>query len=167
MDASIRSLNTSGGSEILPGATNGNANGNTSTGEKDPAAKYACTRCGRSYLHQATLVRHQRYECGISASYPCPMCGRKFKRRDVLKGHMEKCANKSSQAQQAQQQAAAQAAVQAAINSGTTSPGLPMLSGAASPLAGSSPLPIVPPPIINNINSIISPFTPPPSSSSA
>ena len=174
LDASIRSLNNSGGSEILPGATNGNtANGNSAganstANEKDPAAKYACTRCGRSYLHQATLVRHQRYECGISASYPCPMCGRKFKRRDVLKGHMEKCANKSSQAQQAQQQAAAQAAVQAAINSGTsTSPGLPVLSGATSPLAGSSPLPIVPPPIINNVNSTISPFTPPPSSSSA
>jgi len=59
-------------------------------------AKYSCSRCGRSYLHQATLVRHQRYECGISASYPCQLCGRKFKRRDVLKGHMEKCMNKSN-----------------------------------------------------------------------
>ena len=173
LDSSIRSLNTSGGSvgEVMPGATNGNTtNGNSNGGanEKDPAAKYACTRCGRSYLHQATLVRHQRYECGISASYPCPMCGRKFKRRDVLKGHMEKCANKSSQAQQAQQQAAAQAAVQAAMNSGnSTSPGLPVLSGAASPLSGSSPLPMVPPPIINTVNTTISPFTPPPSSSSA
>lgn len=58
--------------------------------------KYSCQRCGRSYLHQATLVRHQRYECGISASYPCQLCGRKFKRRDVLKGHMEKCINKSN-----------------------------------------------------------------------
>jgi len=61
----------------------------------DAPNKYACGRCGRSYLHQATLVRHQRYECGISASYPCQLCGRKFKRRDVLKGHMEKCMNKS------------------------------------------------------------------------
>ena len=79
---------------------------------------------------------------------------------------MEKCANKSSQAQQAQLQAAAQAAVQATINSGSaTSPGMPNLSGAASPLSGSSPLPIVPPPIVNNVNSTISPFTPPPSSS--
>lgn len=59
-------------------------------------SKYSCSRCGRSYLHQATLVRHQRYECGISASYPCQLCGRKFKRRDVLKGHMEKCMNKSN-----------------------------------------------------------------------
>merc|ERR1719319_649803 len=64
---------------------------------KDPMTnKYSCARCGRSYLHQATLVRHQRYECGISASYPCGLCGRKFKRRDVLKGHMEKCMNKST-----------------------------------------------------------------------
>ena len=64
---------------------------------RDPSTnKYSCARCGRSYLHQATLVRHQRYECGISASYPCQLCGRKFKRRDVLKGHMEKCMNKSA-----------------------------------------------------------------------
>jgi len=64
---------------------------------RDPTTnKYSCNRCGRSYLHQATLVRHQRYECGISASYPCQLCGRKFKRRDVLKGHMEKCMSKSS-----------------------------------------------------------------------
>ena len=64
---------------------------------RDPLTnKYSCSRCGRSYLHQATLVRHQRYECGISASYPCQLCGRKFKRRDVLKGHMEKCMNKSN-----------------------------------------------------------------------
>ena len=51
---------------------------------RDPATnKYSCNRCGRSYLHQATLVRHQRYECGISASYPCQLCRKKFKRRDV------------------------------------------------------------------------------------
>jgi DNA-directed RNA polymerase subunit RPC12/RpoP len=50
--------------------------------DRDPMTnKYTCSRCGRSYLHQATLVRHQRYECGISASYPCPLCGRKFKVR--------------------------------------------------------------------------------------
>jgi len=72
-------------------------NSNVSDTSRDPLTnKYSCSRCGRSYLHQATLVRHQRYECGISASYPCQLCGRKFKRRDVLKGHMEKCMNKST-----------------------------------------------------------------------
>ena len=64
---------------------------------RDPATnKYSCGRCGRSYLHQATLVRHQRYECGITASYPCQLCSRKFKRRDNLKEHIEKCMSKSS-----------------------------------------------------------------------
>lgn len=75
--------------------------GNGAADTKDPLTnKYSCQRCGRSYLHQATLVRHQRYECGITASYPCRLCGRKFKRRDVLKGHMEKCMNKSTAAVQ-------------------------------------------------------------------
>eukprot|EP00095_Tigriopus_kingsejongensis_P004752 snap_masked-scaffold510_size151595-processed-gene-0.5 protein:Tk04752 transcript:snap_masked-scaffold510_size151595-processed-gene-0.5-mRNA-1 annotation:"hypothetical protein DAPPUDRAFT_257105" len=83
---------TSGG-----GRSNASGNGGDGGGDRDPNTnKYACNRCGRSYLHQATLVRHQRYECGISASYPCSLCGRKFKRRDVLKGHMEKCVNKST-----------------------------------------------------------------------
>jgi len=78
--------------EEKPAVTSGAA----SDSPRDPATnKYSCGRCGRSYLHQATLVRHQRYECGITASYPCQLCGRKFKRRDVLKGHMEKCMNKS------------------------------------------------------------------------
>jgi hypothetical protein len=57
---------------------------------------YKYAESSPNFVFQATLVRHQRYECGISASYPCALCGRKFKRRDVLKGHMEKCANKST-----------------------------------------------------------------------
>ena len=73
----------------------GNLGTPDSNPERDLATnKYSCSRCGRSYQHQATLVRHQRYECGIQASYPCDICNRKFKRRDVLKGHKEKCVNK-------------------------------------------------------------------------
>ena len=61
------------------------ASGAASDSPRDPATnKYSCGRCGRSYLHQATLVRHQRYECGITASYPCQLCGRKFKRREKI-----------------------------------------------------------------------------------
>ena len=55
----------------------------------------------------------QRYECGITASYPCTLCGRKFKRRDVLKGHMEKCVNKSAAIAAGNAAAAAAAAAQA------------------------------------------------------
>merc|ERR1719273_224760 len=83
--------------------------------------KYCCSRCGRSYQHQATLVRHQRYECGIQASYPCDICNRKFKRRDVLKGHKEKCVNKV-QAQAALASMAGAAAVVAASGGGVTPP---------------------------------------------
>ena len=72
------------------GASQGDASG----AGPESATKYACNKCGRSYQHQATLGRHQRYECGIQASYPCDVCNRKFKRRDVLKGHKEKCVNK-------------------------------------------------------------------------
>ena len=98
-------------------------------------AKYSCNRCGRSYQHQATLVRHQRYECGIQASYPCDICNRKFKRRDVLKGHKEKCVNKV-QAQAALASMAGAAAVAAA--GGSPGPG-GMGHGGPSPgpLAGS------------------------------
>lgn len=78
--------------------------------------KYCCGRCGRSYQHQATLVRHQRYECGIQASYPCDICNRKFKRRDVLKGHKEKCVNK------VQAQAALASMAVAASTGGASTP---------------------------------------------
>ena len=93
LDNSLSSLSRS--MELMDQDSKHNAS--TNDASRDPLTnKYACARCGRSYLHQATLVRHQRYECGISASYPCQLCGRKFKRRDVLKGHMEKCMNKST-----------------------------------------------------------------------
>ena len=90
-------------SSLNNGRTAGGAAANRQSGlgtpdsapERDLSTnKYCCNRCGRSYQHQATLVRHQRYECGIQASYPCDICNRKFKRRDVLKGHKEKCVNK-------------------------------------------------------------------------
>merc|ERR1719373_1174360 len=98
----------------------------------DAPNKYACGRCGRSYLHQATLVRHQRYECGISASYPCQLCGRKFKRRDVLKGHMEKCMNKS---------VAGSPAANSANNSLVSMPSIAGITSLASAMANAAAMP--------------------------
>jgi len=116
--ASAAAASVAGGDASPPTAAAGGASG-------DPNAttpqKYSCARCGRSYLHQATLVRHQRYECGITASYPCTLCGRKFKRRDVLKGHMEKCVNKSA-AIAAGNAAAAAAAAAASTSSSSAVP---------------------------------------------
>jgi len=103
--------------------------GNISAPERDlHTNKYSCNRCGRSYQHQATLVRHQRYECGIQASYPCDICNRKFKRRDVLKGHKEKCVNKVQ----------AQAALASMATAVPQSPGH-QVEGLATPVRALSP----------------------------
>ena len=105
------------------------------SGPRDPATnKYSCGRCGRSYLHQATLVRHQRYECGITASYPCQLCGRKFKRRDVLKGHMEKCMSKS----------AASSPANSANNSLVSMPSIAGITSLASAMASAAAMPSMP-----------------------
>ena len=103
---------------------------------RDPATnKYSCSRCGRSYLHQATLVRHQRYECGITASYPCQLCGRKFKRRDVLKGHMEKCMSKSN----------VSSPVSSGVNSSlVTMPSIAGITSLATAMATAAALPSLP-----------------------
>ena len=102
--------------------------------ENSATNKYSCGRCGRSYLHQATLVRHQRYECGITASYPCQLCGRKFKRRDVLKGHMEKCMSKSS--------VSSPASANSSIN--MTMPSIAGITSLASAMASAAAMPSLP-----------------------
>ncbi len=96
LDSSLLSANGKNNSLNNTANTSGSTDGN---GEKEGSReKFACGRCGRSYQHQATLVRHQRYECGKKASYACSICNRLFKRRDVLKGHMDKCMNKAQAA---------------------------------------------------------------------
>ena len=134
--------------------TSGSRNaGNNS--EEQASNKYGCVRCGRSYQHQATLVRHQRYECGIQASYPCEYCNRKFKRRDVLKGHKEKCVNKV-QAQAALASinpSAAAAAVAAAAASGVGPAGTPPGVTGMSPAGTSTPTGAVSPPSMVDGNS--------------
>merc|ERR1711915_671880 len=119
---------------------------------RDPMTnKYSCTRCGRSYLHQATLVRHQRYECGISASYPCQLCRRKFKLRDVLKGHMEKCMNKSNVSSPSapvsvpnQSMSIPSVPSLSSMSSISAMPSIASISSLASTMAGMPPLPYGP-----------------------
>ena len=123
------------------GAANRSA-GNLGTPDSNPERdlstnKYCCSRCGRSYQHQATLVRHQRYECGIQASYPCDICNRKFKRRDVLKGHKEKCVNKvQAQAALASMASTASGGQTTPVQAMSPPPGPPL---DASPVAGFRP----------------------------
>ena len=136
MEQIAGSLNNGRGSAGSRGGLN--TSGDPANPDGTGPSKYGCARCGRSYQHQATLVRHQRYECGIQASYPCEYCNRKFKRRDVLKGHKEKCVNKV-QAQAALASLNASGVV--GTPSGATTP-----TGAVSPHAMTmgevSPLPL-------------------------
>ena len=124
------------------GTSGSRGNAGNNSGEEQASNKYGCVRCGRSYQHQATLVRHQRYECGIQASYPCEYCNRKFKRRDVLKGHKEKCVNKV-QAQAAlasiNPTTAAQAAAVAAVAASGVGLVPPAPAGTPPGVVGSSP----------------------------
>lgn len=133
----ISSLNNGRG-RSLPGGGSSSLGTPDSAPERDMSTnKYCCGRCGRSYQHQATLVRHQRYECGIQASYPCDICNRKFKRRDVLKGHKEKCVNKVQAQAALASMAGAAAAAQQAVVSGNNTP-IRALSPNTSAIAAAS-----------------------------
>nr|CAH7735836.1 unnamed protein product [Callosobruchus chinensis] len=52
--------------------------------------KYVCVNCGSRYMHQKTLLRHSRYECGVEPMFICPKCGKKFKHNSNLKQHLSK-----------------------------------------------------------------------------
>lgn len=54
------------------------------SGEK----KFKCVKCGRSYKQKVTLVRHQRYECGIVPQFPCSFCPYRAKHRAHLDYHI-------------------------------------------------------------------------------
>lgn len=43
--------------------------------------------CGRSYQHNRSLWRHQKFECGKDPQYTCSICGAKFKHKNHFKVH--------------------------------------------------------------------------------
>ncbi|KAG8259351.1 hypothetical protein J6590_014819 [Homalodisca vitripennis] len=50
--------------------------------------RFSCTKCGRRYKQKVTLVRHLRYECGITPQFPCPLCTYRAKHRAHLEHHL-------------------------------------------------------------------------------
>lgn len=50
--------------------------------------KFVCDRCLRNYGHKQSLIRHQRFECGISPKFSCPKCTYKAKQKVSLIKHM-------------------------------------------------------------------------------
>ncbi|KAK3915516.1 Zinc finger protein 875 [Frankliniella fusca] len=55
---------------------------------------FCCDVCGKSYLWEASLKGHQRYECGKAPHHACAYCDLKFKLRGNLKRHLRRSHNK-------------------------------------------------------------------------
>ena len=159
MEQIAGSLNNGRGSAGSRGGLN--TSGDPANPDGTGPSKYGCARCGRSYQHQATLVRHQRYECGIQASYPCEYCNRKFKRRDVLKGHKEKCVNKV-QAQAALASLNASGVITPSGMVGGSASGTTTPTGAVSPHASMSMGAVSPPTMVMDSDGAPPPLPPPP-----
>ena len=49
--------------------------------------KLPCRRCGKLYSHNRSLVRHERFECGVEPQFTCSLCGKRYRRSNLLKQH--------------------------------------------------------------------------------
>ncbi|KAG8308298.1 hypothetical protein J6590_002387 [Homalodisca vitripennis] len=49
---------------------------------------FTCDRCHRSYLRNAHLHRHQKYECGKEPQFQCPFCNKRCKIKSNLTQHI-------------------------------------------------------------------------------
>ncbi|XP_054287654.1 zinc finger protein 490-like [Macrosteles quadrilineatus] len=78
----------------------------TPTNKDEPgrAKTFVCNRCGRQYVYQTSLRKHQRQECGVEPmfrcvveseakgiSQACKTCGKVYKRAGCLKSHQDDC----------------------------------------------------------------------------
>ncbi|KAJ9593513.1 hypothetical protein L9F63_014943, partial [Diploptera punctata] len=48
---------------------------------------FKCPVCFRSYKWKKALIRHQRYECGVTPRFTCSLCGNSFTHKHTLKNH--------------------------------------------------------------------------------
>ncbi|KAK3915453.1 Longitudinals lacking protein, isoforms A/B/D/L [Frankliniella fusca] len=51
---------------------------------------FVCGECGRSYNYQKSLIKHQKYECGIEPQFPCPFCAHRCKQKIHLVKHVRR-----------------------------------------------------------------------------
>ncbi|KAE8747846.1 hypothetical protein FOCC_FOCC005458 [Frankliniella occidentalis] len=49
---------------------------------------FVCGECGRSYNYQKSLIKHQKYECGMEPQFPCPFCAHRCKQKIHLVKHV-------------------------------------------------------------------------------
>ncbi|EFX85756.1 hypothetical protein DAPPUDRAFT_313526 [Daphnia pulex] len=65
--------------------------GQVPTATMDEAGVTTCT-CGRTYSKRKNYIRHITFECGKEPSFACEYkdCTSRFKRKDNLKGHVDR-----------------------------------------------------------------------------
>ncbi|XP_015178588.1 PREDICTED: transcriptional regulator of yeast form adherence 4-like [Polistes dominula] len=51
-------------------------------------ARHPCPKCYRSYKHRSHMIRHLRYECGISQRFKCPYCKQHLRQRTHVWTHI-------------------------------------------------------------------------------
>lgn len=48
---------------------------------------FMCTKCTKTYHLKHSLIRHLKFECGITPKYACKHCSRLFKHKYDLNVH--------------------------------------------------------------------------------
>lgn len=50
--------------------------------------QFSCVKCNKSYMSQAKLTRHLKYECGTDPKFVCAFCPHRTKHNFNLKKHI-------------------------------------------------------------------------------
>ncbi|XP_046659244.1 zinc finger protein Xfin-like [Homalodisca vitripennis] len=50
--------------------------------------RFRCNDCGKSYVHQRTLIRHVRYECGKLPRFSCRYCDYRAHHKNHVRAHI-------------------------------------------------------------------------------
>lgn len=48
---------------------------------------YQCQKCLKLYMHNQSLRRHLKYECGQERQFKCHVCGYRCHRKESLRAH--------------------------------------------------------------------------------
>lgn len=57
-----------------------------------PAKKkgFLCSKCGNGYIAMKSLIRHLKYECGLTPRFKCPYCNSRAKQKAHIKDHIQR-----------------------------------------------------------------------------
>lgn len=53
-------------------------------------SRFRCDKCGKNYLSQDYLIKHQKTQCGVEPKFQCPCCPYKCKTKGNLGSHVRR-----------------------------------------------------------------------------